>query len=56
MLEVLGTAAVVHVADQRVRKYPPTAGVGWMWGYHGGVAVAADGTVTPSPAGVDIYP
>lgn len=56
VLRLLDSAAVVNVDHRRVKAYPPTEAVGWLQGYRGGVAVAADGTVAPSMPGVDVYP
>ncbi len=43
-------------SHRRVRRYLPTADVGWLYGYLGAVAVAADDTISPSVPGVEVCP
>ena len=41
---------------RRDRRYPPTGAVGWLWGYHGGVAVGAIPWLTDrSPNRIIVY-
>ncbi|MGB9304548.1 MAG: hypothetical protein WCB92_12980 [Mycobacterium sp.] len=56
MLKFLGTPGVVHIVHRRIEQFPTTDSAGWLWTHHGGVAVAADGTISPSSKGVDIDP
>jgi hypothetical protein len=58
ILGLLNTAATatVYVDYSRIKGYPPTADIGWLRGYRGAVAVAADGTISPAAEGVEVYP
>ncbi len=53
---MLDSPAAVNISHRRIRQYPPTAAVGRLWGFKGGVAVAKDGTIAPAALGVDVYP
>jgi hypothetical protein len=56
ILGLLNSAATVYLDYSRIRSYPPTTDVGWFRNYRGAVGVAADGTIAPSPSGVEVYP
>jgi hypothetical protein len=56
ILGYLDTAATVYIDYSRIRGYPPAEDVGWFRNYRGGVAVAADGTISPAGEGVEVYP
>ncbi len=56
VLRMLDSPAAVNISHRRIKQYPPTAAVGWLWGFKGGVAVAKDGTTAPAALGVDVYP
>ena len=56
VLRYLDSPAVVNISHRRITLYQHCAAVGWLWGFTGGVAVAADSSITPSAPGVDVYP
>lgn len=52
----LKSPAVVNIDYRCVRRSPRADGVGWLFGYQGGVAVAADSTISPSLGDVEFCP